>query len=69
MNTEATPQDAKPAQKPTCPYCSKPMETPVPRKIIDRGWNPVTRRQFVRERTLDFCSAECGGNYQMGCEG
>lgn len=52
-----------------CPYCSKWIETAVPRQIIDRGWDSNLRRQYVRTRTLEFCSQQCGGNYQMGCEG
>ena len=52
-----------------CPYCGKPIETPAVRKIIDRGWDSVWRKQYVREREMKFCSRSCGGNYQMGCEG
>ena len=52
-----------------CPQCSKPIETAVPRQIIDRGWNEHLRKQYVRTRTLEFCSETCGGHYQMGCEG
>lgn len=63
MNTEST-------TKPKCPYCLKPIEgTPAVRTIIDRGWNPMTRKQYVRERRMEFCSKEHGANYQMGCEG
>lgn len=54
---------------PTCPYCSKPMEKPVTHRIIDRGWDNVRRRQYVRTREMQFCSDACGGSYQMGCEG
>ncbi len=54
---------------PKCPQCGKPMDKPVTRNIIDRGYNQLTRRQYVRERNLEFCSKECGGHYQMGCEG
>jgi ribosomal protein L24E len=42
-----------------CPYCGKPIETPVRRRIFarpDRG-------------TMTFCSEDCGAYYQMGCEG
>jgi hypothetical protein len=56
-------------ESPRCLYCSKPMHTPVTRRIIDRGWDSVRRKQYVRERDMQFCSAQCGGNYQMGCEG
>lgn len=52
-----------------CPQCGKPMTAPVTRRIIDRGWNPAMRKQFVRQRDLQFCSDKCGGHYQMGCEG
>ncbi|PXX42249.1 hypothetical protein [Aquitalea magnusonii] len=55
--------------QPKCPYCGKPMDKPVSRKIIDRAYDQITRRQYVRTRMVEFCSKECGGNYQMGCEG
>lgn len=67
MTKNAEPQLSKEDKR--CPYCSKPIETPHPREIIDRGWDSNLRRQYVRRRTLDFCSTICGGNYQMGCEG
>jgi len=54
---------------PKCPQCGKTMESKVSRRIIDRGWNPVTRKQYVRQRDVEFCSETCGGHYQMGCEG
>lgn len=56
-------------KKPPCPYCGKPMETPVTRRIIDRGWDNVRRKQYVRTRDMEFCSDRCGSSYQMGCEG
>jgi predicted nucleic acid-binding Zn ribbon protein len=52
-----------------CPYCGQPITAPHTSRIIDRGWNPVTRKQYVRTRDIEFCSPKCGGNYQMGCEG
>jgi hypothetical protein len=52
-----------------CPYCGTLIQTVHNARIIDRGWNPVTRKQYVRERVMQFCSPKCGGNYQMGCEG
>lgn len=52
-----------------CPQCGKPIEKPISRKIIRQGWNPRTQRKGVIEETLTFCSADCGGYYQMGCEG
>lgn len=55
--------------KPKCPYCAKPLELPVKRTIIDRGWDSYLRRQYVRKREMEFCSSQCGGSYQMGCEG
>lgn len=55
--------------KPRCPYCDKPMDQPVTRNIIDRGWDNVRRKQYVRKRDMEFCSDQCGSNYQMGCEG
>lgn len=54
---------------PKCPQCGKPMEKPVIRKIVDRARDPITRRQYARTRMVEFCSAQCGGHYQMGCEG
>ncbi|TPG08291.1 hypothetical protein EAH88_11700 [Rhodanobacter glycinis] len=58
-------------QTPTlkCPQCGQPMTVPVTARIIDRSRDPVTRRAFVRQRDLQFCSQKCGGHYQMGCEG
>lgn len=52
-----------------CPYCSKPIETPVPKKVIYIGFNQTTREKSVCEEVMEFCSSECGQNYQMGCEG
>jgi len=69
MSTENTAAPAAAHPLPRCPQCGGPIETPVARRIIDRGWNPVLRKQFVRERTVEFCSGKCGGDYQMGCEG
>lgn len=63
---QANMNQEKPA---CCPQCGKPIETTVARKIIDRGWDPLWSRQFVREREMVFCSAKCGSHYQMGCEG
>jgi len=50
---------ATPTLAPKCPYCRKPIETPVQRKIFSRPPRGV----------MTFCSEECGGYYQMGCEG
>lgn len=55
--------------KPKCPQCYNPIETPVTRKIIDQTRDPGARRSRVRERMRDFCWATCGTHYQMGCEG
>lgn len=55
--------------KPSCSYCGQPMEVPVQRRIIDRGYDNLRQRQYVRERYMNFCSDKCGSNYQMGCEG
>lgn len=58
-----------------CPYCGKPFDldseshVPVARKIISIGWNPKTRKKFVEERLMEFCSEACGLHYQMSCEG
>ena len=52
-----------------CPYCNKPIETPVPRKIIAIDYDPIRRKKFVGEKVMEFCSNDCGCYYQMGCEG
>lgn len=52
-----------------CPYCGHPITSPHTSRIIDRSRDPVTRKQYVRTREIEFCSPKCGGNYQMGCEG
>jgi uncharacterized protein with PIN domain len=52
-----------------CPYCDKPIEAAVKAKIIDRGYDNVRRKQYVRKRDMEFCSTACASNYQMGCEG
>ena len=52
-----------------CPQCSQPIEAPVVRTIHDRGFNPLTRKQYARTRDVTFCSEKCGGHYQMGFEG
>ncbi len=57
------------SETPKCPYCLKPIESPVAKTIIDRGWSDALQRQYVRERGMVFCSAPCASNYQMGCEG
>jgi uncharacterized protein with PIN domain len=61
MNTETETK-----QQERCPYCSKPIETPVVRKIIQRR-NDMPRG--IWEHDVTFCSRDCGGYYQMGCEG
>ena len=38
------------APAPKCPQCWKPIETASRRRIIDREWNDVLRKQYVRER-------------------
>jgi endogenous inhibitor of DNA gyrase (YacG/DUF329 family) len=52
-----------------CPQCGEPINAVHNARIWDRGWNPVERRQYVRERIMQFCSTKCAGDYQMGCEG
>lgn len=52
-----------------CTYCAKPMDTPVKREIIYRGYDPVRRKQVVKREIMEFCSPICGSSYQMGCEG
>lgn len=52
-----------------CPQCGKAIGDPVTVKIIDQTRDPGARRNRVRERMMDFCSAICGNHYQMGCEG
>lgn len=55
---------------PNCPQCGKPIAgTPVPMKVIGRGYNPTTRKQFVETRSLEFCSTQCGVHHQMSLEG
>lgn len=63
--TAAAPATSAPA----CPYCGKSIETPANVTIIDRARDPVSRRAYLRQRSVTFCSKACGGNYQMGCEG
>jgi len=67
MNETTAPTQAAP-QKP-CRYCGKPIETLAQREIIYRGYDPQQRKQVVKKERMDFCSPQCGGNYQMGCEG
>lgn len=69
MNDQAQPKAETEAAKPSCPYCSKPMLTPYTGKITDRGYDNYRKKQYVRTREMQFCSAPCAGNYQMGCEG
>lgn len=66
MNTN-TNTPAHPKKQ--CTYCGKPIETLHQREIIYRGYDRVQRRQVVKKERMDFCSQQCGGNYQMGCEG
>ena len=59
-------------QQPTvhkCPYCYQPIEAAVKAEIIDRGYDNLRRKQYVRKREMEFCSTACASNYQMGCEG
>lgn len=56
-------------RKPACPQCSKPIEQPHNATIHDQGYDQRTGRQFARTRNLSFCSSQCGGDYQCGCEG
>lgn len=55
--------------KPKCPQCGQPIESPVRREIFRRDRDPYTRRAITRKDVMEFCSAQCGGHYQMGCEG
>lgn len=57
------------SQKRACPFCGKPIDEPVKRRIVDRGWDHMRHKQFVREREMEFCSEEHATSYQMGCEG
>lgn len=66
---ETIQQDAPATDKPKCPQCYKPIETPVNRRIIGRGYNPVTRKQFVETRHMEFCSEQCGLHHQYSLEG
>lgn len=64
--TETTSQQPVVAK---CPYCCQVIESAVKARIIDRGYDNVRRKQYVRTREMDFCSTDCASNYQMGCEG
>lgn len=66
MTTNTTDPTKAPKQ---CTYCSKPIEALHQREIIYRGYDRVQLRQVVKKERMDFCSPQCGGNYQMGCEG
>jgi hypothetical protein len=53
-----------------CTYCNRPIiGAPYVATILDRSWDDVRRRQYLRERQMSFCCQKCAGNYQMGCEG
>jgi endogenous inhibitor of DNA gyrase (YacG/DUF329 family) len=52
-----------------CPQCGKPIDVVHNAKIIYRGYDHITRRQCVKQAVMQFCSPQCAGNYQMGCEG
>ena len=56
-----------PPQK--CPQCGNPIVNQVTRRIFDRDRDPVTRKAFVRQRDIQFCTDKCGGHYQMAHEG
>ena len=45
---------------PRCPMCQKALGDAPHTMNIQRNW---------RWSMMDFCSFDCGGNYQMGCEG
>lgn len=65
MTTETTSNQAPKK----CIYCGKPIEALHQREIIYRGYDRMQRKQVVKREHMDFCSPQCGGNYQMGCEG
>lgn len=52
-----------------CAYCHKPVTTPTRGVIVDQDRDPITRKKYVRRRTMTFCSERCLGHYQMSCEG
>jgi hypothetical protein len=60
---------AQVTDKPKCTYCYKPIEEVVKATIIDRGYDNVRRKQYVRTREMEFCSTACASNYQASCEG
>lgn len=64
MTTEPTTKAA-----PACPQCNTPIVKPHMATIIDRAYDTRVRRQYVRQRSMTFCSDQCGGHYQCGCEG
>lgn len=68
-NTTNTAAASSAAETKKCTYCGKPIETLEKREIIYRGYDSVRRKQVVKKESMDFCTPQCGGNYQMGCEG
>lgn len=67
IQTEPVKSDStQHAVKPRCPQCNKPIETPVMREITQRD---NRRYGGIRNERYEFCSAQCGAHYQMGCEG
>lgn len=63
MNQPATAEQTK------CTRCGKPVERVIYRNIIDRAYDPVRRKQYVRQQNLPFCSEEHASHHQMSCEG
>lgn len=51
-----------------CPQCGKLMAVPAERTIIRKDRAPDGGNAIAHDR-MTFCSAQCGGHYQMGCEG
>ncbi len=53
-----------------CPYCGKEIEASqvVKRDIFYIGRNAFGRKASLTKK-MTFCSNQCAGNYQMGCEG
>ena len=52
-----------------CTRWGKTAEPVIYRNIIDRAYDPVRRKQYVRQQSLPFCSEEHASHHQMSCEG
>lgn len=62
MSDEKKTNDAE-CKAEKCPYCHTAIVNPTTRQIHQR------RAGKVITTTMRFCCRDCGGYYQMGCEG